>query len=76
MITLEQFINLCNLEGAYFLVAIEERENCWHIKLGASPKIGRTLDRLEKHYEALVKEVTFSCEEGNAVILLTLESSI
>ena len=73
MINLDQFITLCNLEGVYFFTSIEERENCWHIVLGSSPKIGSTLDRLEHYYNKIVKNADFSCNNGNIIILVEVE---
>ena len=68
MINLDQFITLCNLEGVYFFTSIEERENCWYIILGSSPKIGNTLDKLEPYYNKIVKNVDFSYDNGNIII--------
>jgi hypothetical protein len=73
MINLDQFITLCNLEGVYFFTSIEERKNCWYIVLGNSPKIGNTLDRLEPYYNKIVKNVDFSCDNGNIIILVEVE---
>lgn len=73
MINLDQFITLCNLEGVYFFSSIEERENCWCIVLGSSPKIGNTLDGLEPYYNKIVKNVDFSCDNGNIIILVEVE---
>ena len=73
MINLNQFITLCNLEGVYFFTSIEERENCWYIIFGSSPKIGNTLDRLEPYYNKIVKNVNFSCDNGNIIILVEVE---
>ena len=73
MINLEQFISLCNLEGVYFFTSIEEREHCWHIIMGNSPKIGRTLDKLEPYYNKIVKNVSFNNENNNIIILVEVE---
>lgn len=73
MINLEQFISLCNLEGVYFLTGVKEREHCWRIILGNSPKIGRTLDKLEPYYNKIVKNVSFSNENSNMIILIEVE---
>lgn len=73
MINLEQFISLCNLEGVYFLTAIEEREHCCRIIIGSSPKIGRTLDKLESYYNKIVKNVSFNNNNNNMTILVEVE---
>ncbi len=73
MINLEQFISLCNLEGVYFLTSIEEREHCWRIIIGSSPKIGRTLDKLEPYYNKIIKNVSFNNENNNIIILVEVE---
>ena len=73
MINLDQFITLCNLQGVYFFTSIEERENCLYIVLGSSPKIGNTLDRLEPYYNKIVKNVDFSCSNGNIAIVGKVE---
>ena len=73
MINLNQFITLCNLEGVYFFTSIKERENCWYIVLGSSPKIGNTLDKLEPYYNKIVKNVDFSCNNENIIISVEVE---
>ena len=73
MITLENFINLCNLEGVYCFTAVEEREHCWKIILVSSPKIGKTLDQLKQYYNKAVTNVMFSNEDGVFDILIEVE---
>lgn len=73
MINLNQFITLCNLEGVYFSMSVEEQENCWHIIFGSNPKIGNALDRLEPYYNKIVKNVNFSYDNGNILILVEVE---
>ena len=73
MINLEQFISLCNLDGTYFLISIEEREHCWRIIIGSSPKIGKTLDKLESYYNKIVKNVSFNNKNNNMTILVEVE---
>lgn len=76
MITLEQFINLYNLDGTYFFISVEKRENCWQLILGNSPKIGRTLDKIEPYYNKIVKNVNFDCFNNSITILLEVESNV
>lgn len=73
MITLENFINLCNLEGIYCFTSVEERECCWKIILVSSPKIGKTLDQLEQYYDKIVTNVMFNNENGIFDILIEVK---
>ena len=73
MINLEQFINLCNLEGVYFYTSIEERDGCFRITLGSSPKIGEALDKLEPYYNRFIKNIDFIPSDKNMIILVTVE---
>lgn len=73
MINLEQFISLCNLEGAYFIVTVEERENYFNIVVGSSPRIGRTLNKLEPYYNKIVKNVNFDNENNDIIISVEVE---
>ena len=69
MINLKQFISLCNLQGVYFLTSIEERDQCWKITIGNSPKIGDVLDRLEQYYNKIVKNIDFNCSHDGYIII-------
>ena len=75
MINLEQFISLCNLEGAYFIVTVEEREDYFNIVIGSSPRIGitRTLNKLEPYYNKIVKNVSFDNENNDIIISVEVE---
>ena len=57
----------------YFFTAVEEREHCWRIIMGNSPKIGKTLDKLEPYYHKIVKNVNFNSENNSMLILVEVE---
>ena len=68
MITLENFINLCNLEGLYSFVSIEQKEHSFELLLFNTPILGNNFARIEEYYNNIVTNVSFNLEDKSILI--------
>lgn len=73
MINLENFINLCNLEGTFCFTSVEEKENCFYLLLTNAPNGGQYLNNIEHLYNKKVKNVNFDCSQEKIRILIEVE---